>query len=518
MPPTTPLPLIVAHARAGALAQAWRLFREAGLEGVGDDAAVLAVKGRLLKEDALGAVGATRAAILAQAAAAYGAAAALSASSYHLINAASLSLLAGDPGAARAAAEQVLGGLDQRPEEAETPYWRLATRAEALLLVGQGAAAAGALTEGIGLAPRAWEDHASTLRQLGLICDAQGVDATWLEPLRPPRSLHFAGHMSLSADAVDLRDRVAEFVAAEGIGFGFGALAAGADILVAEALIDAGAELNLILPGPPDVFRKASVARQGDPWGARFDALLAAAASVRTSGVGQSPPDVLAIQLASEVAMGQAVLRARSLQTEALQLVILDLDERGGEPGGSTWARGAWAASGRRQIVIQAPRVGTAASPAPPPRTGERLLALLAVDVAADDIPKLAGALANAPAPALAPSWGGRAFLLAYADPAQAAQAADLVRDALPLTARIAGVYDVSRTAGFPGMAGPIPFGPAVTLATLLLDSTPPGAAHVTGGFASALAAAASDRRMELVGALDISDGAEPQDIFALGR
>ena len=47
---------IVAHARSGALDHAWRLFRDAGLEGVGDDAAVLSVRGRLFKDRALAAV------------------------------------------------------------------------------------------------------------------------------------------------------------------------------------------------------------------------------------------------------------------------------------------------------------------------------------------------------------------------------------------------------------------------------------------------------------------------------
>ncbi|MCP4616640.1 MAG: hypothetical protein GY844_09390, partial [Bradyrhizobium sp.] len=51
---------ITALARSGAEELAWRLFRSAGLDRIGDDPAVLALHGRLLKDRALGLSGPAR--------------------------------------------------------------------------------------------------------------------------------------------------------------------------------------------------------------------------------------------------------------------------------------------------------------------------------------------------------------------------------------------------------------------------------------------------------------------------
>ena len=88
--PTPSLLPIIAHARSGALAHAWRLFREAGLEGMMDDPAVLSLHGRLLKDEALAAEGAARRRLYEAAAGSYRAAAEAGGGTYPLINAAHL--------------------------------------------------------------------------------------------------------------------------------------------------------------------------------------------------------------------------------------------------------------------------------------------------------------------------------------------------------------------------------------------------------------------------------------------
>lgn len=508
------LPLVLAHIRAGALGQAWRLFREGGLEGERADPAVLAVRGRLLKEEALGAEGAARADLQRQAAEAYAAAGALSGATYHLINAASLWRLAGDAAAAAEGARGVLERLERHPEEAETPYWRSATRAEALLLLGRPDDARAALAEAIADAPQAWEDHAVTLRQFAMICAAQGGDAAWLDALRPPRAVHFAGHMSLGAGEAALGRKVRAALDAERAGFGFGALAAGADIVVAEALLERGAELRLVLPAAPPVFREASVARQGDGWAARYDAVLAAAATVQAASEGDRAPHMLAVQLAAEMAMGEAALHARALQTEAIQLLVLDLDERGGEPGGAGWAGELWAASGRRQIVAQSPRQGRAPRPVPPPGPAERLMAMLSMDVDGDRLGGVAAALAGAVPAAV--NWAGRTLHLAFDRPAAAAKAAGAVRRAAGLEARVAGHYGLVDAFSFPGASGPLVAGAAARLPEAILEGTPPGACHVTGPLAAAACAADPSFRAEPVGELDLGGAREALPLLAL--
>ena len=92
-------------------------------------------------------------------------AAALQPATYPLINAATLSLLSGDRAQAAEIAREVLARIAAEPEEPETPYYRAATEAEALLLLGRREEARAALAAAVAAAPHAWEDHGSTLRQ-----------------------------------------------------------------------------------------------------------------------------------------------------------------------------------------------------------------------------------------------------------------------------------------------------------------------------------------------------------------
>ena len=344
---------IIAHARSGSLDHAWRLFQDAGLERVDDDAAVLSVRGRLLKDRARGADGAESKRLFLEAADAYARAARIGGATYPLINAATLSLLAGLRDQAEILAR---GVLERDDDEQETPYYRTATRAEALLLIGDVARAKTEFAAAIALAPQAYEDHASTLRQFVSILDELGEDKAWLDASRPPRSLHFAGHMALAGASDALGRNIRDTLREERVGFGYGALAAGADILIAEALLEAGAELNVILPGPRTQFRESSVAPFGDHWAARFDRIVDAAETVRSIAVEPGAPAALAIQLAAETAMGSAAMRARMLMTEAVQLLILDRAAVQ-RSSGSDRIGAIWNESGRRQFVLAAPRI-----------------------------------------------------------------------------------------------------------------------------------------------------------------
>ena len=523
MTSNTTLLSIIAYARSGALDHAWRLFREAGFDSVTDDPAVLSVRGRLLKDSALGASGAERRRLYLEAAQAYARAGEPGGASYPLINAATLSLLAGRTDQAKALAAQVLERSGAQPDEPETPYYRAATRAEALLLLGDVAKAKLAFAEAIALAPRAWEDHASTLRQFGLILGELGQGAAWLDPLRPPRSLHFAGHMAVAPREAGVGRKIREVLEKERIGFGYGALAAGADILIAEALLERRAELHLVLPAPPETFRRTSVETFGGDWGFRFDAVIARADSVHTVAGTADPAGALGIQLAAQVAMGEAVMQAQTLMTEAVQLLILDTGKPESRKGGaSVWLGAAWKDSGRRQHVIVARRttgrpaaVRSARGLAP-----ARLAALLAVQVSepqtadgahidrlvGEVFPRVGRALAKGPAAILIPRWTGDALAAAYASPIDAAEAALSIADALGGVAsvRIGGHFGVVRRVDDPFGGAPLLLG---------ADS----AIHVSEDFAAALHAGGEVRaRTEYVGDLPISDPEDPVRLFSV--
>ncbi len=510
---------ITAHARSGALDHAWRLFRDAGLESVSDDPAVLGVRGRLLKDRADGSEGEARRRFLLQAADAYARAASLSGATYPLINAASLSLLAGDASASQRLAVDTLARLDTGPDQAETPYYLAATRAEALLLLGRTAEARATLEGAVALAPRAWEDHASTLRQFARILTALGQDAGWLDALRPPRALHFAGHMAVSPHDDEAVRAVAEVVAAERIGFGYGALAAGADILVAEALLAAGAELHVVLPAQRDSFREASVAVADPGWAARFDAVIARADTVETVARAAEGPHLPAIRLAAEVAMGRAVMQASRLATEAVQLLLLDDPAATG--GSGAFGLG-WRAAGRRQRVLAVAR----ATGGPPATAsidrGERLAAMIAIEVSGLDGAEgadLARTLAAAVGSGAEPRWNGSTLGLTYETPGTAAMAALAAAGALAGRAdvRIGGHYGLVRRIDDPFGGPPLAVGGEASIAAMLLASTPPGAVHVTEAFAAALYAGATPGvRAEHIGDLSGVDPEQPTRLFSL--
>ncbi|MFM9976998.1 MAG: tetratricopeptide repeat-containing protein [Sphingomonadaceae bacterium] len=384
------LPAIITAARAGALGHAWSLFESAGLGALAGDPGALAVKGRLLKDRALASAADQRVTLFADAASAYAAADALVPQPYTAINVATLTLLAGAPERAAEIATALLAWMETAPDIAETPYYMAATRAEAELLRGDRLAAQAWLGTAIEHDPAGWADHASTLRQCGLILAAQGKDADWLDRFRPPRSMHYAGHLAIAADEHRaLTDGVMTEIDRAGVGFGYGALAAGSDIVIAETLIRAGAALHVILPTAVDTFVAQSVAPYGADWTRRFDACLAAATDVRAATSASGGYEPVATGLAADLAMGAAVLNAHLLESSALQLLVVDDGPgRYGEGRGTARDGERWAQSGREQNVLVAPRttpVVASARRAPEGRPDRRLAAMLHIALAGVD-------------------------------------------------------------------------------------------------------------------------------------
>jgi hypothetical protein len=523
MPPT-PLSLIIAYARAGASAFAWERFAAAGYDRMADDSAALGVKGRLLKDRAMTQEGDERRRLYAEAAAAYRSAAAIGGSTYPLINAASLSLLAADAAQAQTLARQVMERIQADPDEPETPYYRAATRAEALLLLDREEEARAAFGEAIALAPRAWEDQASTLRQFTRILEAQGRDAAWLEAHRPPRSLHFGGHMSFDPKVVrreHLDEKIATVLEEENIGFGYGALAAGADIIIAEALLARGAELHAVLPGGEEAFAAVSVDPFGKAWRRRFDSVLQRAETVRPVRPLGARPDAAMIGLADEVAMGSALINGRRLESAAVQLLVLDCREEAN--GTSGRSREIWAAGGWRQRILTAARE-TRSTPLEEEAAGAEPLAVLALGLGGDGrmepaLAELQSRLDRLEAPALPPYLTEDRLILAYPGPGEAAEAAMrlLASDSETLPLRIGGQYGPAPAFRDP-FSGDLRLAPLATAAAAgALASAPPGSACVTDDFAAALAAAGPRRpASEYVGELDPPDAGPPVGLYAL--
>ncbi len=525
---TPSLSAIITAARAGSLDHAQAMFVAGGYGERHDDPAALAVKGRLLKDLALRLPAESRREVFATAAGAYAAADARAPQPYTRINVATLTLLAGDRTRAAALARELLDWLAVDTAIAETPYYLAATRAEAHMLCGNAMAAEAALDAAFAADPDGWTDHASTLRQLRLILAETGAPSEWLDRFRPPRSLHFAGHLGVAPDS-DLGDTVARVIAENRIGFGYGALAAGADIVIAEALLAAGAELHVILPVAVETFRAQSVIPYAPEWTDRFRACLDAATSVRALTRVSGGYEPLATALAADVAMGSAVLNARMLDSEARQLLVVD---EGPAPFGSGLATARdglrWAATQCPQDIIVCPRdAGVAASSmraTPEGRADRRLAALLLIAFAGldslDD-----GAFADMVDATLFPLSttisrmdvqpdivlpAGNARLLGFEDPAAAWTFAQALLSspshALPMC--VAGHYALAHRLDAP----PALVGPAIVELQRISARAMPGVVTVSETFASALSmSAARAPHAEWIGELE--DGAR---LFAL--
>jgi hypothetical protein len=354
-------------ARAGATSRAWEAFVAAGLDEANDINA-LTLKGRLLKDRARQAAGAERRALFAQSGAAYKQAAKLRPDSYPLINAAAMALFAGDGDSAGIIARDVLTLIDSDPAQGETPYWREATRAEALLLLGRMSEAQASFATAMKLAPEAWEDHASTLRQFATILKETGGDPSWLTPHRPPPSLHFSGILGIAEDDAAAVAAIKAAIDDIAPGFAYGALAAGADIIAAEILVETGAELHVILPAAQDVFRRFSIDPFAAQWSRRFDALIEAATSITICDGGGDICQA-SIAFADYHAMGMAAEHARLLESRAVAIRI--------GPEERLVPSDPWLASGRSLVHI--PVNATVATPASSVLTKGQLIFLLAL-------------------------------------------------------------------------------------------------------------------------------------------
>jgi hypothetical protein len=448
------------------------MMAEHGLLDSASDPKALSLQARLVKDRAKRAgAGSSQARLFDQSAQLYAKAAEIATSSYPLINAASLSLFAGKPVQARHFAQNVLDLIAADPSEGETPYWREATRAEALLLLDHEAEARAALRIAMARQPHAWEDHAATIEQFRLVLAEKGWDAAWLDMYRPPPSIQFSGITGLAPNDPDVVAAIAQFIASERPGFAFGALAAGADLLFAEAFIDwrdaecPAAELHVVLPYPVDQFRQISVAAFGDHWTGRFDEALAQATTITAYGLGD-PSLPLAVEYADRVAMGRAVRNAQVLASRACAVTAL------GKGEGLRPQLASWRDNGRSLTIIEVMR-SAESIPSPGP-AGQSLQTVVWADQEIWSIhADLLAAAIEARRLASTSTSGRAAIMLAPCDPHQATA---------PLLQRVAALAAVAN----------------------------PGAVVSDEPTAMALVLAGWDGAVEELGELPLPSGSEP--------
>jgi adenylate cyclase len=349
---------LLALADAGATERAKRLFKEWKLDR-SEETDFLALEARLAKDAAIKLGGAARRAAFLESAEGYRRFHEKKRAYYTKINWASMSFL----GRARDEAARLAREVLADPEiVTAADYWALATRAEANLLAGLLDAAKADLQEA--------NRHGDTRKrmrtrlQLRLILAEQGFSpaetARFLAPLSQPLTLHYAGTAALEDAWSGLSDARAVASAEQGIGdavaklrpsAAFGSLGSPTEILFAEQVLAAGAELRIILPMPEPAFREMVLANAGESWLERFDRCCKhEKAHVFSATDDPYADDPSLADYADRIAMGRALLWAQYLDGEAVQVVLADgpAAAEAGRPAFGEWGDGTM----RRQVEV----------------------------------------------------------------------------------------------------------------------------------------------------------------------
>ncbi|MEJ1970983.1 MAG: adenylate/guanylate cyclase domain-containing protein [Lacunisphaera sp.] len=489
---------------------------------------IAALSARIAKEHAFQSNGAERPALAAVAAAAYEDVYRRLGRSYAGINAATLWRIAGRTEQAHALARTVLELVAREEADLINPldgghYWVWVTRAEALLVLGDRAGTVAALEEA---SIRAQDDlgaHATTRRQLRFLCQALGLEP---EPivsvLAQPEVVHFCGHMTAPPGAparfpyeqqAAVTEQVRERLRTRRVGFLHGALACGADIIIAEAALELGAELHLVLPFSIDEFVEISVARGGPGWTERFHRCFAAAASVTIASDSAYSGDAVLFAYSSRIAMGQAMNRAASLDARVWQLAVFD-GEEGNETGGTGHDINQWRRAGGTTEVISVTSTRTSATTAPFAAASKRVIrSVLFGDFKGfsrlhdEHIPLFLATVMQPVAEVLdrygehvivRNTWGDGLFLImddavngarCALDLQQRLRSVNLAAAGLPAdmglrlgghTAPLVPVYD-------PVLRAPMVMGRGLTRAARIEPRTPTGEVYVTAAFAALL-------------------------------
>lgn len=191
------------------------------------------------------------------------------------------------------------------------------------------------------------------------------VDAApGLDILDPGRPVFFSGQLMTAQDGTPqeigraeeiLEAEIAGWLAERRVPAAFCSAACGGDILFAEAALDAGIPLHLILPFAIDRFAELSV-RIGDGWETRYLRCLDGAASVVELWCHEVAKGVVDHHFlrANRHMAGEAIFAAHALQTRPLMLAVLDVRQATSLSGARNIA-GEFSAHGHEVCVITSP-------------------------------------------------------------------------------------------------------------------------------------------------------------------
>ena len=342
----------LAHARAGAGSRAHSLLDEAQKSPQSSSrlADILSLRGRLWKDAFTHAPEHSAATTFVQRARdEYLAAYALAHDPFPGINAATLSMLLGDRDAARKLANEIAARLVTQSESATC--WDHATAGEAALLLGELDRARESYAAARALAGHDAGTIATMRRQVNLLTGVIPRAREVLGVLPPADVLAFVGHMIDAPDrptprfpaalAPAVASAIRERVAHMHLPVVYTSAACGADLIFVEAALEAGGEVNIVLPFDREDFVATSVAPGGDDWVKRFREALSRAARVVMATEERYLGDDVLFEHAALLLEGLCVLRAVQLETSPALLCLVDAGA-GGRVGGTQASYERW--------------------------------------------------------------------------------------------------------------------------------------------------------------------------------
>ena len=538
----------LAMARLGDPHAAMRLYERNRVEEISSEDAI-ALKGRLLKDLAVRSTGAEQIGLYRQASEAYREAYRLSDGYFSGINAATTSFLAGDLGEA----QELAAAIARRADVAEPQdYFAAASGAEAKLVCGEVEQATVLFAEARRRSDASPGMVASTARQVTLIAGklsaAEALRRALLDSIRPTPVIHYCGHMFAAGWSPEtaVAEQVKAILDEADVLVGYGQLACGADIVIAEALLARGGELHVVLPFAEEDFIKSSVAVGGEEWVDRYEKARDAASSVTFATQMQWVNDDQQFSYCAKLVMGLAQLRASVMQADTFQLAVWD-----GEPTAAIAGTAAhcaeWAELGGNSRVISVPKERPAlAMPEAthvPEKASWKLCSMLFADFAGfslldeDHLKRFLEVVMGRIAKVLDShskvvlcrnSWGDAIFAV-IETPAMAAEIALEIQAELdPVTLRSIGLppdggmrislhhgpifehFDAVQTAR-------TYYGTEVTVAARIEPRVPVGAIYTTQPFAALIESDLNNYHFEYVGKMDLAKNYGERILYRLG-
>ncbi len=253
-------------------------------------------------------------------------------SSYTGINAAAMSARLMQSSKAKELSRTVVEVINP----ATTDFWELATLGEANLLIKERDKSMAYYVAARNQATTDWGKVTSVYNQLWLLNHYLPVSKELLHIFAPPTVVAFTGHMIDAPQRATLRfpesispqvkDAIGSAIQTLHASIGYCSLACGADILFAEAMLEAGGEVIALIPFDREDFIDTSVRFAGEDWIKRYyDLITRVQVSMMTTELYGGNDDMFS--LLGKSIFGSSVLRSQTYHLEPQLITVLsDVD------------------------------------------------------------------------------------------------------------------------------------------------------------------------------------------------